>query len=74
MAESENLIERSVDVLGGTPVFAGTRVPIQTLIDYLEAGDRIDDFLLDFPTVSPEQARAVLRLARQALLASAHSA
>jgi len=45
----------SKDVMGGTPVFAGTRVPIQTLIDFLTAGDNIDDFLEGFPTVSREQ-------------------
>jgi uncharacterized protein (DUF433 family) len=56
--------------MGGTPVFAGTRVPVQTLIDYLEAGDRLDDFLDDFPTVSREQALQVLELAKEALLAT----
>ena len=62
-------IERSGDVLGGAPVFAGTRVPVQTLLDYLEAGDRLDDFLDDFPTVRREDAVAVLELAKDALLA-----
>ena len=52
------MIERSPDILGGTPVFAGTRVPVQTLMDYLEAGDRLEDFLGDFPTVTREQAIA----------------
>jgi uncharacterized protein (DUF433 family) len=61
------VIQRSPDVLGGTPVFAGTRVPVQTLIDYLEAGDCLEDFLGDFPTVSREQAIAVLQLARERL-------
>ena len=61
------MIERSPDVLGGTPVFAGTRVPVQTLLDYLEAGERLDDFLDDFPTVKREAAVAVLVLAREAL-------
>jgi uncharacterized protein (DUF433 family) len=45
----------SKEIMGGTPVFAGTRVPIQTLIDYLKAGDSIDDFLEGFPTVTREQ-------------------
>jgi len=45
----------SSDVMGGTPVFSGTRVPIQTLIDFLTAGDSIDDFIEGFPTVSREQ-------------------
>ena len=62
-------IERAADVLGGTPVFAGTRVPVQTLLDYLGAGDRLDDFLDDFPTVRREAAVAVLELAKEALLA-----
>lgn len=48
-------------------MFAGTRVPVLALIDYLEAGDRLDDFLADFPTVSREQAIAALELARKAL-------
>ena len=60
-------IQRSEQILGGAPVFAGTRVPVQALIDYLEAGDRLDDFLADYPTVTREQAVAVLELAREAL-------
>ena len=59
--------ERSEDVLGGTMVFRGTRVPVQTLIDYLEAGDRLDDFLADYPTVTRDQAIAALEVAREAL-------
>jgi len=61
MAIPDPLISRSDDVLGGTAVFAGTRVPVQTLIDYLEAGDRLDEFLDDFPTVTREHAVEVLR-------------
>jgi uncharacterized protein (DUF433 family) len=53
------------DILGGTPVFVGTRVPVKNLYDYLEAGDSLDDFLSDFPTVSREQAVATLELGRQ---------
>ncbi len=64
----DQLIQCSKDVLGGTPVFAGTRVPVQTFIDYLEAGDRLDDFLDDFPTVSRAQALSALELAKKALL------
>lgn len=60
-------IQQTDDVLGGAAVFRGTRVPVQTLIDYLEAGDRLDDFLADFPTVTREQAVAALELARDAL-------
>ena len=57
------LVERNPDILGGTPVFAGTRVPVRTLMDHLEAGDRLDEFLADFPTVSQSQAIAVLQRA-----------
>ncbi|NGZ97266.1 MAG: hypothetical protein CV089_14300 [Nitrospira sp. WS110] len=53
--EKTPLITSSSDVLGGSPVFASTRVPVQTLIDYLEGGETIDDFLEGFPTVSREQ-------------------
>ena len=61
----------SCDVLGGTPVFAGTRVPIQTLLDYLEAGDSIDDFLEGFPSVKREQVVSFLELARDRLIEAA---
>ena len=66
MATKPDLIERSPDVLAGTPVFAGTRVPVRTLIDHLEAGDSLNDFLSDFPTVTHGQAVAVLEQAREA--------
>lgn len=59
---------RNPDILGGTPVFSGTRVPVRILIEHLEAGDRIDDFLDSYPTVSREQAIAVLEVAKTALL------
>ena len=62
------------DILGGTPVFVGTRVPFQTLLDYLEAGDPLDEFLEDFPTVSREQAVAGLEAAKESLLAQFHAA
>ncbi len=55
----------SLDVMGGTPVFAGTRVPVQTLIDYLEGGDTIDDFLEGFPTVRRQQVVAFLEEAKE---------
>ena len=64
------MVERSDDVLDGTHVFAGTRVPVQSLLDYLEGGDGLDDFLDDFPTVQREQAVRVLELAGAALLSS----
>jgi len=62
------------DILGGTPVFAGTRVPVNALLDYLEAGEPLGNFLDDFPTVTREQAVAVLELAKEKLLAHAHLA
>jgi uncharacterized protein (DUF433 family) len=65
------LITRSPDVMGGTPVFAGTRVPVQTLLDYLEGGETIDDFLEGFPTVSREQVLAFLEEAKERMVASA---
>lgn len=61
------VIQSDPEILGGTAVFAGTRVPVQNLIDYLEAGDTLDEFLEAFPSVSREQAIAVLEIAREAL-------
>lgn len=63
------LINRSDDILGGTPVFAGTRVPVQTLFDYLEEGDTLDEFLDDFPAVSREHAIKVLEKMKETFLA-----
>lgn len=74
MLVPELLITTSPDRLSGIPVFAGTRVPIQTLIDYLEAGDTLDEFLKDFPSVSSKHAIAVLDLAKSALLTKAVAA
>jgi uncharacterized protein (DUF433 family) len=65
------LISSSPDVLGGTPVFTDTRVPVQTLIEYLEGGETIDDFLQGFPTVSREQVIAFLEEAKTRMLAKA---
>lgn len=64
------LITSDAKRLGGTPVFAGTRVPVQTLFDHLEAGDPLDVFLEDFPDVTREHAIAVLEMARKAALTS----
>ena len=64
-------ISVSRDVLGGTPVFAGTRVPVQTLLDYLEAGESIDDFLGGFPSVKREQIVSFLELAKDRLIETA---
>jgi uncharacterized protein (DUF433 family) len=66
---SKELIERNPDILSGTPVFRGTRVSIQTLFDYLQGGDSLDEFLDDFPSVTREQAIGVLEFARQLVLA-----
>jgi uncharacterized protein (DUF433 family) len=68
------LITTSPARLGGTPVFRGTRVPVQTLMDYLEAGDSLDEFLRDFPSVTREHAVAVLEAATTALLAQTPAA
>lgn len=55
MLRDPSIISASPEIMGGTPVFAGTRVPVQTLLDYLKAGESIDDFLDGFPTVTREQ-------------------
>jgi uncharacterized protein (DUF433 family) len=68
------LVHRDPDILGGTPVFAGTRVPVQTLLDYLEAGDSLNEFLDHFPSVSREQAVAALELAKEMPIAHADTA
>jgi uncharacterized protein (DUF433 family) len=67
-------IHSDPEIMGGTPVFVGTRVPVETLLDYLEAGDPLDEFLEDFPSVSREQVVAVLELARRLLLQRASAA
>jgi len=71
MAAKKPVVHSDPDILGGTPVFVGTRVPFQTLLDYLEAGDPLDEFLDDFPTVTREQVIAALEQAKEALLADA---
>jgi len=73
MASQQTVVHSNPEILGGTPVFVGTRVPVQNLIDYLEAGDNLEDFLKSFPSVTREQAIAALELAREALEARAHS-
>ena len=65
---SHNLVEIDPEKLGGTPVFRGTRVPIQNLFDCLETGESIDDFLRQFPTVDREQVMAVLEQSKEQLL------
>lgn len=74
MSVPSPLITRSPARLSGAAVFAGTRVPVQALIDYLEGGDSLDTFLEDFPSVTREHAIAVLEVARQALDAHAVAA
>jgi uncharacterized protein (DUF433 family) len=64
------IIARDPEVMGGTPVFAGTRVPVQTLLDYLEAGESIDEFLSGFPRVSRSQVIAFLEEAKDRLVES----
>lgn len=63
-----DIIVKDPEILGGTPVFRGTRVPFQALLDYLEGGETLDDFLADFPTVSKESAVAALELAKSLLV------
>ncbi|HEV8238377.1 MAG TPA: DUF433 domain-containing protein [Thermoanaerobaculia bacterium] len=70
---STEVIHSDPEIMSGTPVFVGTRVPVKNLIDYLEAGDSLEDFLRSFPTVTREQAVAALELAGDLLAASAHS-
>jgi len=70
---TKSVIRSDPEILGGTPVFAGTRVPVQSLFDYLEGGETLDEFLRQFPTVKREQAVAALEIARESVLSSAHS-
>lgn len=70
----EQAITSSPDIMGGTPCFAGTRVPFQTLLDYLEAGQPLDEFLIDFPSVSRAAAVAALQQAGDLALAHARVA
>ncbi len=67
----QDVFHSDPEIMGGTPVFTGTRVPVQTLLDYLEGDDTLDEFLDGFPGVSREQAIAFLELAKEALLAAA---
>ena len=74
MPSNAAVIHSDPDILGGTPVFVGTRVPFRNLIDYLERNHSLDEFLDSFPTVSREQAVAALEAAHDAVSARAHSA
>jgi len=71
---TDTLIDRNPGILGGIPVFAGTRVPVRILMEHLEAGDRLDDFLVDYPTVSRRQAVAVLERATTMLVSGGAAA
>jgi uncharacterized protein (DUF433 family) len=68
VSSTDHDIVRDPDVLGGTPVFRGTRVPFQTLLDYVEGGDTLDEFLDDFPTVTREAAIRALERAKNLLV------
>ena len=71
---TDRVIDTNAEILGGTPVFARTRVPVRILIEYLEAGDRLDDFLENYPTVSRTQAIEVLERAKAALTSKPNEA
>lgn len=73
MPESKQVLTSNPEILGGERVFAGTRVPVRNLLDYLASGETLSEFLEDFPSVSREQAQAALDLARQALTMGAGS-
>ena len=72
MTTASLIVHSDPEILGGAPVFVGTRVPVTTLLDYLESGDSLDEFLDNFPTVSREQAVAALELAKEMLEAHAN--
>ena len=74
MDSKASVVHSDPEILGGTPVFVGTRVPVKSLYDYLEAGDSLDEFLESFPSVSRDQAVAALELAREMTEAHATSA
>jgi uncharacterized protein (DUF433 family) len=73
MKSARNVVHSDPEIMGGTPVFRGTRVPVQTLLDYLEAGHSLTEFLDDFPSVTREQAIAVLEHAKNLLVADAYT-
>jgi uncharacterized protein (DUF433 family) len=73
MTQVREIVHSDPEILGGTPVFVGTRVPVRSLFDYLEGGETLDEFLRGFPSVTREQAVMVLDLSCQALLALVRS-
>lgn len=74
MPIANSVVHTDPDVLGGTPVFVGTRVPVQSLFDYLEGGETLEEFLRQFPSVKRGQAIAALQAGRDALLSRARPA
>ncbi len=74
MTATSSVVHTDPEILSATPVFVGTRVPVRTLLDYLEAGDPLDEFLEDFPSVTREQAVAALQIAKQMLVDHANPA
>jgi len=74
MTDQALVVHSDPEILGGTPVFVGTRVPLRNLIDYLERGHSLDEFLDAFPSVSRQQAVAALEAAHEALTARARPA
>jgi uncharacterized protein (DUF433 family) len=73
VTQLSEIVHSDPEILGGTPVFVGTRVPVRSLFDYLEGGESLDEFLRQFPSVRRDQAVAALEIARAALLAGARS-
>jgi uncharacterized protein (DUF433 family) len=74
MTDKSRVVHSDPDILSGTPVFVGTRVPVQSLFDYIEGGDTLDEFLRQFPSVQREQAIATLEIARESLVTRARTA
>jgi uncharacterized protein (DUF433 family) len=72
-AKSQRIVHFDPEIMGGTPVFVGTRVPVESLFQWLEAGDSLEWWLENFPSVKRSQAVAALEFAREALLASART-
>ena len=72
--DPKQIVHRDPDILGGTPVFVGTRVPVKILFDYLEAGDSLSVFLDEYPSVPRDQAVAALELARNVIASNARAA
>ena len=73
MTQLSEIVHSDPEILGGTPVFVGTRVPVRSMFDYLEGGEPLDEFLRQFPSVRRDQAVAALEIARATLLAGARS-